>query len=138
VSSSQGLLRRSGRPTAGEGLGRVEYRLARNSVVREFRRGRLSRSEVCDAQPELLRVARNLGEPTSEDCPICAESKVVHVSFAFGPKLPPSGRCLGSSRELGRLARRVSETACYVVEVCPECSWNHLARMFVVGGREKT
>jgi hypothetical protein len=115
--------------------GRVEYRLARNSVVSEFRKGRLSRIDVCDAHPELLRAARNVGRPTSEDCPICEEDKVVHVSFAFGQRLPAGGRCVDSAQELAKLARRVTESACYVVEVCPSCSWNHLASMFVVGGR---
>lgn len=109
--------------------GRIEYRLIRESILREYRKGRLGRTEVCDAQPELLRVARNLGRQTEMPCPICEEAKVVHVSFAFGPHLPPSGRALGPG-DLGRLAHRGTEVACYVVEVCIECSWNHLLRMF--------
>lgn len=134
MSFSQESLRGAAAPVHA---GLVEYRLARNTVVNEFRRGRLSRLDVCDAQPELLRAARNVGEPSSEDCPICEASKVVHVSFAFGPRLPPSGRCVASRKEMGDLSRRASQSACYVVEVCPECSWNHLARMFIVGGRSK-
>ena len=73
------------------GLGQIEYRLARDSVVREYRRGRLSRLDICDAHPELMRVARNLGRVTEVDCPICEESKLVHVAFAFGPRLPAGG-----------------------------------------------
>ena len=34
--------------------------------------------------------------------------------------------------ELRRLSQGGDELACYVVEVCPGCSWNHLARSFVV------
>lgn len=113
--------------------GRIEYRLIRESVVREYRRGRLGRLDVCDAQPELLRVAKNLGRETSTECPICEEANLVHVSFAFGPRLPAQGRAL-SPGELGKLARSGPELACYVVEVCTECSWNHLLRMFTVGG----
>lgn len=112
------------------GLGQVEYRLARDSMVREHRRGRLSRLDVCDAQPELLRVARNLGTPTEEDCPICGEEKLLHVSFAFGPRLPASGRALASERELRAMARGRDDVAFYIVEVCTGCSWNHLVRMF--------
>lgn len=115
--------------------GRVEYRLARNAVVRDLRRGRLSRSDVCDAHPELLRAAHNLGQPSLEVCPVCEEANVVLVSFAFGPRLPPGGRCLASRQDLDKLAGRSSQVACYVVEVCPECSWNHLATMSIVGGR---
>jgi len=106
--------------------GRIDYRLARNAVLSEFRRGRLGRRDVCDAQPELLRAARAVGQPTVDPCPICAACAVVHVSYAFGPRLPPSGR-LTTRSELPRLAHSVGALACYVVEVCPECSWNHLA-----------
>ena len=113
--------------------GQVDYRLARNSILSEFRKGRLSRIDVCDAHPELVRAARNVGTETDEECPICEEAQLVHVSYAFGPHLPPSGQCVTSTDELFRLARRARELACYVVEVCPECAWNHLARSFPVG-----
>lgn len=115
--------------------GQVEYRLARNSVVTEYQRGRLSRLDVCDAHPELLRAARSVGEMTMETCPICEEDRLVHVSFAFGSRLPPGGRCIASATERARLSRRTEPASCYVVEVCPSCSWNHLFRMYVVGGR---
>jgi hypothetical protein len=117
--------------------GRVEYRLARNAVVREFRKGRLSRLEVCDAHPELLRAARNVGVPFAESCPICEETSVVHVTYVFGPRLPAHGRCVSSPQELARLCGRADEVACYVVEVCSGCAWNHLARMYPAGGRHR-
>ncbi|HEV3281359.1 MAG TPA: DUF5318 family protein [Acidimicrobiales bacterium] len=113
--------------------GRVEYLLARNAVVREFKRGRLSRLDVCDAHPELLRAARNLGRPTGERCPICEEADLVDVTFVFGSRLPPGGRCVASPSELARYWRRKDPVVCYVVEVCGECSWNHLARMYPAG-----
>ena len=117
--------------TAITGLGQVEYRLARDSIIREFRRGRLSRLDVCDAQSELLRVAKNLGTVSDSECPICEDAMLVHVTFAFGPTLPPSGRAVGSQQELRTLARSLGdEVSFYVVEVCSECGWNHLVRMF--------
>jgi hypothetical protein len=115
--------------------GQVDYRLARDAVVREYRRGRLSRVDVCDAHPELLRAARGVGAPTAIDCPICGEAKVVLVSYAFGARLPAGGRCVRSRAELARLVAGSSEVACYIVEVCPECSWNHLAKLQLLGGR---
>ena len=126
-----------GAPTGGLPMGgQVTYRLARNSVVSEFRKGRLSRLDVCDAHPELVRAARGVGEPTGEECPICAEAEVVFVSYAFGSGLPASGRCLETKADLSRASRTASgEVACYVVEVCPSCSWNHLAHTFVVASR---
>jgi Family of unknown function (DUF5318) len=113
--------------------GRVEYLLARNSVIREFKKGRLSRLDVCDAHPELLRAARNLGRPAAEECPICEESGLVDVTFVFGSKLPPGGRCVATQTELNRYWRRKEPVVCYVVEVCTECSWNHLSRMYPAG-----
>jgi hypothetical protein len=112
------------------GLGQVEYRLARDAAVRDLKRGRLSRLDVCDAQPELLRVARNLGRKMDDPCPVCEDETLVHVSFAFGPRLPPGGRPLASQAELRALARARGDVAFYVVEVCTECSWNHLLRTF--------
>jgi hypothetical protein len=115
--------------------GQVDYRLARNVIVSEYRKGRLSRLDVCDAHPELLRAAVNVGEESREDCPICEETKLRLVSYVFGPGLAASGTCVTSQRELSRLSRGRRELACYVVEVCPACSWNHLARNFTLAAR---
>ena len=110
--------------------GTVDYRLARNVVVNEYRRGHLSRVDVCDAHPELLRAAADAGEDSAEDCPICEDAKLRLVSYVFGPRLPPSGRCVASNKELAKLASPGRDLSCYVVEVCPGCSWNHLAHTF--------
>jgi hypothetical protein len=137
VNFRPGALR--GAPTGGlPTAGQVTYRLARNAVVSQFQKGRLSRLDVCDAHPELMRAARGVGEPTLEECPICAEANVVLVSYAFGPGLPPSGRCVASKSELVRASRSSNgDVACYVVEVCPGCAWNHLAHTFVLSRRRR-
>lgn len=114
------------------GPGEIDYRLARQSVLSEFRKGRLARHEVCDAHPELVRAARECGDATSLTCPVCGEGKVVLVSYVFGPRLPAFGRCITSRRELQAIAKRPGQFSCYVVEVCPKCSWNHLARTFLL------
>ena len=119
--------------------GEVDYRLARNMIISEFKKGRLSRLDVCDAHPELLRAARNIGEPAPQECPVCDQPTMVHVTYVFGSRMPPQGHCVTSKAELAKLARRSTELAGYVVEVCPECAWNHLARSFPLGGgRRKT
>lgn len=115
--------------------GLVDFRLARQSLLNQFRKGRLSRLDICDAQSELLRAATNVGEATSEVCPVCEDTNLVLVSYVFGPTLPPSGQCVTSKAELRRLAHRGKELACYVVEVCTECRWNHLIRQFPVTAR---
>jgi len=113
--------------------GVIDYRLARMGIVSEYRKGRLARHEVCDAHPELRRAAKSASEPTEMECPICEDDHIVLVTYAFGAKLPPSGRCITSKGELAKLAKGRSQLAAYVVEVCPSCSWNHLAKTFFLG-----
>lgn len=117
--------------------GSVDYRLRRQSVIADYRKHRLAQHEVCDAHPELVRAAQEVGEPTRIDCPICEAAKVVLVTYVFGPRLPPFGRCVTSRQELAKLDRRAEASAAYVVEVCPACSWNHLAQVAPVGGRSR-
>ncbi len=112
--------------------GTIDYRLARNMVLSEFRKGRLSRLDICDAHPQLLRAAVEVGEDAQEECPVCEEARLKLVSYVFGYRLPPSGRCIATKAELAKLARAGRELACYVVEVCPCCWWNHLARVFSI------
>lgn len=113
--------------------GQIDYRLIRRHAIDEFRRGRLGRRDICDAHPELLRAARNVGRPSDVECPICDAASLRLVSFAFGPGLPPSGRCVDTVKETTRLSRRTEQSTCYVVEVCTECTWNHLLRTFTLG-----
>jgi hypothetical protein len=120
--------------TANLGAG-VEYRLIRNAVVRVVATGKIDRIDVCDAHPELLRAARNVGRPTGEECPICEDCGTVEVTFVFGSRLPPGGRCPGNRTELNRLLRREEPVTCYAVEVCPDCAWHHLTRKYPGGGR---
>lgn len=115
--------------------GEVDYRLARQAVLSEFRKGRLARQEVCDAHPELVRAARNVGEESSQSCPICDDARVVLVTYVFGPRMPANGRCVTTRTEMKRLARGSggADRVAYVVEVCRDCGWNHLTRTFPLG-----
>ncbi|MEO6121576.1 MAG: DUF5318 family protein [Acidimicrobiales bacterium] len=122
---------------AGDHPGQIDYRLARNALVSEFRRGRLSRLDVCDAHPELMRAAVGIGSSSTEICPICEVGPVVHVSYAFGSRLPPGGQSYAGARELDRILRRATPVTCYVIEVCPACGWNHLARTYGAARRRR-
>ena len=116
--------------------GVVDYRLARNAILTQFRKGRLSRLDVCDAQTELLRNATACGKPAPDQlpCPICESTGIVHVTYVFGSRLPASGRCISKGdAELARMNRSTTSYAAYVVEVCPDCRWNHLVRSFPLG-----
>jgi hypothetical protein len=103
-------------------------------VVRDVRRGRVERVDVCDAHPELLRAARNIGKATGEECPICEATRTVQVTYVFGAGLPAGGRCPATATELNRLRRRPQPVLCYDIEVCPGCAWHHLTRKYPAGG----
>jgi hypothetical protein len=118
---------------SGSAGGVIDYRLARRNVISEFRKGRLARHDVCDAHPELRRAAEQVATPTQERCPICADDDVVLVTYAFGPRLPAHGRCITTRAEIDKLERQAGPFACYVVEVCPTCAWNHLAQTYQLG-----
>ena len=115
--------------------GVVDHRLSRRHLINEFKRGRLRQDQVCDAHPELIRAARNLGSPASIACPICGDEELRLVTYVFGPRLPPGGRCITSAKEMHKLARRSGTFTTYVVEVCTDCHWNHLARVFPLAER---
>ena len=70
---------------------------------------------------------------TAKPCPICEESDLVEVTFVFGSRLPPGGRCVATQAELARYWRRKDPVVCYVIEVCTACSWNHLSCMYPAG-----
>ena len=119
---------------AAAGIGAVDYRLQRRTTLREVREGIVARSEVCDAHPELLRVARHSAPETGEECPICEEHPLVSVTYVFGPRLPAGGKLALNQTELDRIATRSGTFASYEVEVCGSCGWNHLLRRGVIEG----
>ena len=102
-------------------------------LINQVRLGRIARTEVCDAHPELIRAARNVGVMTSTDCPICEDDQLRIVTYVFGHRLPASGKCVSTAKELRDLAKRgADEMTAYVVEACPECRWHHLLRIIPV------
>lgn len=117
---------------ATSGPGEIDYRLTRQAVLSGYRRGDLSRHQVCDAQVELRRNAVHCGDDTDELCPVCEDTTVRHVTYVFGPRLPAHGRCVTSAAELARIRRRKGTFTGYVVEVCCHCGWNHLIRSYVL------
>lgn len=113
----------------------VEFGLVRHALLAKLASGVLRRDDVCDAHPELLRAAKNLGRFTGERCPVCEESDLVEVTYVFGARLPAGGTCPTTRAELLELERRVDPVQCYAVEVCTACSFHHLVRKWVAGGR---
>ena len=119
-------------PPAAFTEGEIDYRLARQAVLNDYRSGLLSQQDVCDAHPELRRAGSEYSTPTGDECPICTDGTLAMVSYVFGPRLPSHGRCVNSLAEIERIRKRNGTFTCYVVEVCPECAWNHLRRAYVL------
>jgi Family of unknown function (DUF5318) len=112
-------------------LGAVDYTLAKRSLLREARRGLLSLHEICDAHPELLRAARSVGEATSRRCPVCSREDLRLLAYVYADELKrDNGRVWSIDKALS-IAASCKGGACYVVEVCTGCSWNHLTEAFV-------
>jgi hypothetical protein len=114
-------------------MGTIDYRLRKRAVLAQLRRGLVSRFDVCDAHPDLVRAARHLGEPIRERCPVCARRGLRLVVYPFGKALRRSSGWPRRHAEILELREQVDELVCYVVEVCLDCSWNHLVRSFVTG-----
>lgn len=111
----------------------VDYALQRRARLADVAVGRVSLAEVCDAHPYLLLAARHYGEPARSRCPLCGKRNLSHVHYVYGDALGHAAGQAKSVGELKHLAAQVSEFDVYVVEVCPDCSWNHLIRSFVLG-----
>ena len=107
----------------------VDYTLRKRSVLQDFRTGRISRWEVCDAHPEISRIARNVGEETRTICPVCRRAKLRLLNFVYGKELNyENGRVFPTRVIFNGLREKYPNFTCYVVEVCTNCNWNHLVR----------
>ena len=111
----------------------VDYALRRRSLLAEVYSGRTGVTEVCDANPYLLRAAKFHGKPSSVMCPICRKEQLTLVSWVFGDHLGPVSGSARTAEELVLLATRFDEFSVHVVEVCRTCSWNHLVKSYVLG-----
>lgn len=112
----------------------VDYRLARRAALASLRQGSLDTGDICDAHPELMRAAKNIGEACDVVCPVCSHSSLRLVRYVYGPDLKANnGRVVYPEGWLNELASSHEQFTCYVVEVCVDCAWNHLVRAYQAG-----
>jgi hypothetical protein len=112
----------------------VDHGLERRGVLERIAAGdAFAREEHCDADPYLLRAAKNHGEATERPCPLCRVHDLVHVTYVFGDELGPFSGRVKASAELPVMAYEHGQFRVYVVEVCSGCSWNHLTMSYVLG-----
>ncbi|HEX2497610.1 MAG: DUF5318 family protein [Actinomycetes bacterium] len=113
--------------------GLVDYSLQRRATLVALFQGGALTTDVCDADPYLLRAAKFHGEPTEVTCPVCRKERLTHVTYVFGDELGRYSGRLKATRELEPMAREHGEFRVYVVEVCQSCGWNHLTVSYVLG-----
>jgi hypothetical protein len=112
-------------------LGIVDYTLAKRALLRDAQRGLLSRPDICDAHPELMRAARNIGQDTGRPCPVCDEYSLRLLAYVYADDLKRNNGRVWSIDAALTLASQRKGGTCYVVEVCTGCAWNHLNEAFV-------
>ena len=126
--------------------GVTDYRMAKRALVRQVSCGAVRTVDVCDAHPELMRAARNIGTPSRHACPICRladeradvpndDTETLRlVTYVFGDSLKQrSGHVVWNRADLEHLARKHQSVTAYVIECCLVCGWNHLVESFLVG-----
>jgi len=111
----------------------IDYGLQRRALLADVASGRRTQAEICDAHPHLLLAAKHYGTPSTTECPVCNRRRQQHVHYVFGAALGKASGQAKTPAELTELAGKHSEFDVYVVEVCPDCGWNHLIRSFVLG-----
>ncbi len=113
----------------------VDYALQRRNRLAAARRPQrsLDSSELCDADPLLLRAARHHGEAVDAPCPICAAPQLVNLNYVFGDQLGQYSGRIKSSAELDEMENQFGEFKVRVVEVCTGCGWNQMISSYLLG-----
>lgn len=113
----------------------IDYALRRRNTLQSLRRRTrsLENTDVCDADPMLLRAALHHGEESGAACPICDNPRLVNLSYVFGEQLGQYSGRIRSTEELTQMQSEYGEFTVRVVEVCTDCGWNHLITAYLLG-----
>ena len=108
----------------------IDYSLDKRATLIKLFRGVV---DACDADPYLMRAAKFHGEKVDRSCPVCKKTSLVELRYAFGDQLGQYSGRIKTPDELSEMEREFGEFRVYIVEVCCDCSWNHLCSSFVLG-----
>jgi hypothetical protein len=115
--------------------GFIDYSLDKRATLLALFRGVV---DACDADPYLMRAAKYHGEKADRKCPVCKKDSLVELRYTFGDQLGQFSGRIKNGDELDEMESEFGEFSVYVVEVCRECSWNHLCSTYLLGdGRER-
>ena len=117
----------------------MDYALQRRKTIEEARRpSRVLQPDVCDADPLLVRSAVHHGESTETSCPFCDNLNLTNLNYVFGDQLRQFSGRIKTVPELAEMQSEFGEFKVCVVEVCAECGWNYMIKMYTLGdGRER-
>jgi hypothetical protein len=117
-------------PQGRTARGFIDYSLDKRATLLNLFRGTV---DACDADPYLLRAAKFHGESAGRKCPVCKKDRLVELRYTFGDQLGQFSGRIKSPAELIEMEREFGEFAVYLVEVCRDCSWNHLCSTYLLG-----
>jgi len=89
--------------------------------------------EALDADPLLIRAALHHGDLTQRRCPVSNCGRLITLNYTFGDQLGQYSGRIKSTEELEEMENEYGEFSVYIVEVCPECGWNHVVESYVLG-----
>jgi hypothetical protein len=107
--------------------GFIDYSLDKRATLLNLFKGVV---DACDADPYLMRAAKYHGEKAGRNCPVCKKDRLVEIRYIFGDQLGQFSGRIKTPEELIELEKEFGEFAVYIVEVCRDCSWNHLCTSF--------
>lgn len=112
---------------------RVDHALARRRTLSQLFLAATGSSDALDPHPDLIRAANHHGEPSGENCPWCKSAGLVNLRYVFSDELGPFSGRIKTPGELQDMATQFGFLDVYLVEVCPDCRWNHLRETYVLG-----
>ncbi len=117
----------------------MSHALQRRHTLESMLRGEraFSSTTACDAEPLLVRAALHHGEPSAVACPVCDSEHMLNLNYTFGDQLGQYSGRNKSTAELEEMQNEIGEFTVRVVEVCPDCRWNHLITTYVLGDGKK-
>ena len=113
----------------------VDYALQRRNTLQALKRPQrsLEGTDVCDADPLLIRAALHHGEESAVRCPICEAPRLTNLNYVFGDQLGQYSGRIRSTQELDEMENEYGEFTVRVVEVCTDCGWNHMIASYLLG-----
>ena len=133
VVSNKGLFLETMLATLWSRRDAIDYSLKRRATLIALFKGTTSGLDACDADPYLKSAAKYHGERVERLCPVCRKAQMVELRYTFGDQLGQYSGRIKTPRELIEMEREFGEFTVYIVEVCKNCSWNHLCASYILG-----